>query len=325
MQEQENLPKIELPSKKPNLFHDWWEEMYPREFFHTFKNYFLNHKQFFDEVFNEQWDDKVKPMGFLLTAMALSLVIGSISPWGIDLSKEEEALVPPPPAWQEITTIMGEEDTNKFIEAFNLQEAMTIDDDETRYAAVDSKLREVVGSEYPLNAEQIQNYLVGTEKYGILATRAEYVVLKGKVAHYEESEKTEMNDVLITIFINFIVLWFMLYWLVSHRFFKKANRSSRETVFVFMYGLGMIIFFVYVPFLAISGSEGDWAGYASLVILVVFLILVFKIFAIFKHTHNAGFFSLLKVYILTFFTTALFGLPLLFMKKRKNSALIKSD
>ena len=319
MQDQEQLTKIELPSKKPNLFHDWWEEMYPKEFFLTFKNYFLNHKQFFDEVFNEQWDNKVKPMGFLLTAIALSLVIGSISPWGLDLSEEPVS----PPAWQEMTNIMGEEDNSEFITAFNLQEAMTIVDDNTRYAAVDSILRDVIGTDSALNAKQIQDYLEAKD-YGLLATRAEYVVLKEKVAHNEFLKETEMNDVLLTVLINFFVLWLMLYWLVSHRFFKKANRSSRETVFVFMYGLGMIVFFVYVPFLAISGSEGDWSVYAFFAIIIVFFILVYKIFAIFRHTHNTGFFSLLKVYILTFFTTALFGLPLLFMKKRKKPVLVKN-
>ena len=75
------------------------------------------------------------------------------------------------------------------------------------------------------------------------------------------------------IFLNAFVLWCMLYWLISHRFFKKAKRTSRETVFVFMYGLGMIIFFVYVPFIAISGATDENALVISfLVVLLLFLI-----------------------------------------------------
>ena len=94
MQEQHNLPEVTPSTKKPNLFYDWWEEMYPRDFIHTFKNYFFNHKQFFDEVFLEQWDDKVKPLAFLFTAVGVSLIIGSISPLGL-----KPSIRPPPGLW----------------------------------------------------------------------------------------------------------------------------------------------------------------------------------------------------------------------------------
>lgn len=317
MQDQEQLSSSnsQLPTKKPNLLQDWWEEMYPRDFFLTFKNYFFNHKKFFDEVFNEQWDDKVKPLAFLFTAIGVSLIIGSISPWGLDFSEEP----PQPEAWRQITNNMDSEDVEVFTEAFELEEIDKIQDSIKYFEAVDKRLMDVLGTNEPPSAKELQTYFEEND-YQLLAARAEYVVLKQQVEHNEYVKSTELSEVDQIIFLNAFVLWCMLYWLISHRFFKKAKRSSRETVFVFMYGLGMIIFFVYVPFIAIMGATDENAlGIGFLVVLVLFLIMLYKIFSIFKYTHNTGFFSLMIVYIKTFLASILFGIPLLFMwKKKKN-------
>jgi len=107
----------------------------------------------------------------------------------------------------------------------------------------------------------------------------------------------------------------MFYWLIAHRMFRKTERSSRETVFVFMYGLGMLIFFVYIPFIAIAGaSENHVAtlGFGTLIILGIFLFLLYRIFAIFKYTHSTGFFKLMLVYIKTFFVAGFAGVILFF-------------
>lgn len=313
-QDQLTHPSSELPTKKPNLMHDWWEEMYPRDFLLTFKNYFFNHKKFFDEVFNEQWDDKVKPLAFLFSAIGISLIIGSISPWGLDFSEEP----PQPEAWREITNNMDSEDFEEFTEAFGLEEIDKIQDSTEYYNAVDNRLMEVLGTKLPPSAKELQEYFEKND-FELLAARAEYVVLKQQVDHNEFVKSQEIGEVEQIIYLNAFVLWLMLYWLISHRFFKKAKRTSRETVFVFMYGLGMLIFFVYIPFIAIAGvTDDDILSYSFLVVLVLFLIMIYKIFSIFKYTHNTGFFSLMIVYIKTFLVSVLFGLPLLFMRKKKN-------
>lgn len=303
----------QLPSKKPNLLHDWWEEMYPRDFLLTFKNYFFNHKKFFDEVFNEQWDDKVKPLAFLFTSIGVALIIGSISPWGLDFSEEP----PQPEAWCEITKNMDSEDSNEFIEIFGLHDIYQMQDSITRFEAIDTKLKEDMGLEEPPSAKQLQKYFEEND-YDLLAARAEYVVLKQQVEHDKFIKSQELTEVEQIIFLNAFVLWCMLYWLISHRFFKRAQRKSRETVFVFMYGLGMLIFFVYVPFIAISGATDENALTVSfLIVLLLFLLVLYKIFSIFRYTHNTGFFGLMIVYIKAFFVAVLFGIPLLFMWKKK--------
>jgi hypothetical protein len=327
MKDQDQLATTDpqLPTKKPNLFYDWWEEMYPRDFLLTFKNYFFNHKKFFDEVFNEQWDDKVKPLAFLFSAIGISLIIGSISPWGLDFSEEPA----PKPALEAMLTDtysnMDYNDAEQFKDAFQLQDLMSVEDGQILYDKdhVNAKIMEVTGKKSPLNIEELQEYFTNKD-YTELAARAEYVVLKEKMAHYKYIEETELDEIDQVIILNLFVLWCMLYWLISHRFFKKAYRSSRETVFVFMYGLGMLIFFVYVPFIAIAGlTDDNLLSYSFLVVLVLFLIMMYKIFSIFKYTHNTGFFSLMIVYIKTFLVSILFGLPLLFMRRKKKIGLNK--
>jgi len=312
---QPTVPQNQPSTKKPNLFQDWWEEMYPRDFLLTFKNYFFNHKKFFDEVFNEQWDNKVKPLAFLFTAIGISLIIGSISPWGLDFSEEP----PQPEAWRQITNNMDSEDFQEFTEAFELEEINKIQDSIAYFAAVDARLMEVLGTDAPPSAKELQDYFEN-KQYHLLAARAEYVVLKQQVQHNEYVKSLEVSEVEQIIYLNAFVLWCMLYWLISHRFFKKANRTSRETVFVFMYGLGMLIFFVYVPFIAIMGVTDENAlAISFLIVLLLFLIMMYKIFSIFKYTHNTGFFSLMIVYIKTFFASILFGIPLLFIRRKKNN------
>lgn len=315
MQEQNNLPEVTPSTKKPNLFYDWWEEMYPRDFFLTFKNYFFNHKQFFDEVFSEQWDDKVKPLAFLFTAVGVSLIIGSISPWGLDLSEEPA----PPAAWDEMVATMGEQEVDQFEEVFQLAEFDNIEDDEQYFNLVDQRVMDFTGNSTPVSATQLREYFIDNN-YTLLATRADYIVLQQQVAHEEFKKESEIGEVEQVIILNVFVLWCMLYWLIAHRVFKTTKRTSRETVFVFMYGLGMIIFCVYVPFIAISGALDDNVlAIGFIVVLLLFLFVLYRIFTIFKHTHNTGFFGLMIVYIKTFLVAALFGLPLLFMRKKKKA------
>jgi len=289
--------------------------MYPRDFFLTFKNYFFNHKQFFDEVFSEQWDDKVKPLAFLFTAVGVSLIIGSISPWGLDFSDEPA----PPSAWDEMISTMGEQEVEQFKEVFNLYEFENIEDDEQYFNRVDERLMQITGHNTPLTATQLKNYFE-ENKYDLLASRADYVILKQQAAHVKYQKETEIGEIGQVVILNLFVLWCMLYWLIAHRVFKTTKRTSRETVFVFMYGLGMIIFCVYVPFIAISGALDDNVlAIGFIVVLLLFLFVLYRIFTIFKHTHNTGFFGLMMVYIKTFLIAALFGLPLLFMRKKKKA------
>lgn len=319
-QNQPTVPQNEPSTKKPNLFQDWWEELYPREFLLTFKNYFFNHKKFFDEVFSEQWDDKVKPLAFLFSAIGISLIIGSISPWGLKL--EEEAL--PPEAWQAMSKTMDSEDINEFKDVFGLHELDIIEDSTEYFNEVDIKLMNVMNLEEPPSAKDIQDYFE-KEGYTLLANRAEYVNLKQQVEHDEYVKSQEVGEIVQVVALNAFVFWCMLYWLISHRFFKRANRTSRETVFVFMYGFGMLIFFVYVPFIALMGATDAGALMMnSLIVLVLLLIMTYKIFSVFKYTHNTGFFGLMIVYFKTLLVSILFGLPLLFMRKKKK-ALVKSS
>ena len=314
MQEQNNLPEVTPSTKKPNLFYDWWEEMYPRDFIHTFKNYFFNHKQFFDEVFLEQWDDKVKPLAFLFTAVGVSLIIGSISPWGLDFSDEPA----PPSAWDEMISTMGEQEVEQFKEVFGLYEFESIEDEEQYFNRVDERLMEATGHNSPVTATQLKEYFLLDPPNYLLASRADYVILKQKLDHDKAQKEMEIGEITQVIILNVFVLWCMLYWLIAHRVFKTTKRTSRETVFVFMYGLGMIIFCVYVPFIAISGALDDnILAIGFLVVLLLFLFVLYRIFTIFKHTHDTGFFGLMMVYVKTFLIAALMGLPLLFMRKKK--------
>lgn len=315
MQDQENLPEVTPPEKKPNLFHDWWEEMYPRDFFLTFKNYLFNHKTFFDEVFEEQWDDKVKPMAFLFTAIGLSLIIGAISPWG--LSNEDEPN--PIPALEAMLVDthdnMGFNKTTKFINYFGIQDYCNVVDTVVMYdrEMVNARLEYVTKLTQPLNAEQFQKYFTNNQQYE-LAARAEYLVLKEKMAHQEFLDSTEIGEVWQVILLNLFVLWAMIFWLLSHRFFKKANRTSRETVHVYMYGLGMVIFFYYVPTIAILGAlDANIQSIGLLIISALFIIVLYRIFSIFKYTHNTGFWSLMKVYIKTILLAILYGIPILIL------------
>lgn len=308
MQDQINLPESNLPAKKTNLFHDWWEEMYPRDFLLTFKNYFFNHKRFFDEVFSEQWDNKVKPMAFLFTAIGVSLIIGAISPWGLNLEDEK----PLPKAWDQMISNMDGEDDEVFIAAFGMEEIIQIQDPDQKDLAINNRLREALELEPDeiVTARALQEFFIEHD-LDLLAKRAEYVVLKNQVEHNQFLKDTEIGEIEQVVYLNLFVLWCMFYWLIAHRLFKKADRTSRETVFVFMYGLGMLVFFVYIPFIAISGALDDnflMIGY--LVILLIFLAVLFRIFTIFKHTHNTGFFRLMLVYIKTFFVAGLFGVLL---------------
>jgi hypothetical protein len=314
MLEQNNLPEVTPSTKKPNLFYDWWEEMYPRDFIHTFKNYFFNHKQFFDEVFLEQWDDKVKPLAFLFTAVGVSLIIGSISPWGLDFSDEPA----PPSAWDEMISTMGEQEVEQFKEVFGLYEFESIEDEEQYFNRVDERLMEATGHNSPVTATQLKEYFLLDPPNYLLASRADYVILKQKLDHDKAQKEMEIGEITQVIILNVFVLWCMLYWLIAHRVFKTTKRTSRETVFVFMYGLGMIIFCVYVPFIAISGALDDnILAIGFLVVLLLFLFVLYRIFTIFKHTHDTGFFGLMMVYVKTFLIAALMGLPLLFMRKKK--------
>jgi len=214
---------------------------------------------------------------------------------------------------------MDYEDAEQFKDAFQLENLMSVEDGQILYDkdGVNDKIMEVTGKTSPLNIEELKEYFKDNN-YNELATKADYVILKEKMAHYKYIEETELDEIDQVIILNLFVLWCMLYWLISHRFFKKAKRTSRETVFVFMYGLGMLIFFVYVPFIAIAGvTDDNLLSYSFLVVLVLFLFMLYKIFSIFKYTHNTGFFSLMIVYVKTFLVSILFGIPLLFMRRKK--------
>ncbi|MEH6534972.1 MAG: hypothetical protein V7719_01165 [Psychroserpens sp.] len=318
MQDQNNLPESNPPAKKTNLFRDWWEEMCPRDFVLTFKNYFFNHKQFFDEVFSEQWDNKVKPMAFLFTAIGVSLIIGAISPWGL-----KSEVSPEPAAWDQIIDSMGEQEEYEFMSVFKLQwydEFKTNNppeyDENTNNSLyseyIEQELMTVTGQSTPLTVTQLKDYFEKEEKY-LLASRADYVLLKRQVEHDKEQKELEIGEIEQVVYLNLFVLWCMLYWLIAHRLFKKAKRTSRETVFVFMYGLGMLVFFVYIPFIAIAGASEDHVatlGAGTIIIFGISLFLLYRIFSIFKYTHNTGFFKLVLVYIKTFLVAGLVGLLL---------------
>lgn len=299
-QDQLTQTSSELPTKKPNLMHDWWDEMYPREFLLTFKNYFFNHKKFFDEVFNEQWDDKVKPMAFLLTALALTFVVSSLSPWGF---KDQ-------PEWHQVYENLTETEQEQFLDVLNLQNILDIEDPNAQNESANISLAEIMEGKPPYYAKDLENYFKGKEGLEILTARAEYTNLK-------YSSDNEVGDVALSFTLNLLVIIFIVYWLVTHRFFKPNDRTSRETVMVWMYGMGMLYFFVYIPIIAISEAEGTWSDVLGIIILLLFLFITYKIFAIFKYTHNTGFFGLMKVYIYSAFVVMLFGIPLLFMRKKK--------
>ncbi|SDR85071.1 hypothetical protein SAMN04515667_0830 [Formosa sp. Hel1_31_208] len=307
MKDQNNPPESNLPVKKPNLFRDWWEEMYPHDFIQTFKNYFFNHKQFFDEVFNEQWDNKVKPMAFLFTAIGVSLIIGSISPWGLDFSDEPA----PPVAWREMQKSMSQEERAAFVNAFQLQDFFNLEYDSPQYSqAVDNRLMEYLKSDTLVTATKLKEYFE-SKNMKELALRAHYVVLKQQVEHDKFLKKSEIGEIEQVVYLNLFVLWCMFYWLIAHRLFKRAKRTSRETVFVFMYGLGMLIFVVYVPLIAILGALDDNVlAIGFLLVLLLLIFVLYRIITIFKHTHNTGFFNLMLVYVKTFLVAGLLGVLL---------------
>ena len=300
-QNQLTQPSSELPTKKPNLMHDWWEEMYPKDFLLTFKNYFFNHKKFFDEIFNEQWDDKVKPMSFLLTALALTFVVSSLSPWGF---KDQ-------PQWHEVYNNLTETEQEEFLEVLNIQHILDIEDPIAQDESANNSLSEILDGRPPYYAKDLENYFKENNN-DLLASRAEYTDLK-------YSSDNEVGDVALSFTLNLILIIFILYWLITHRFFKPNDRTSRETVMVWMYAMGMIYFFVYIPIIAFSEAEGTWGNVVLALIVLMFLVITYKIFAIFKYTHNTGFWGLVKVYFFTGFVTILFGIPLLFMRKKKKT------
>lgn len=305
-QNQPTVPQNEPTSKKPNLLYDWWEEMYPRDFLMTFKNYFFNHKKFFDEIFNEKWDDKVKPMAFLLTALALTFVVSSLSPWGF---KDQ-------PEWHEVYLNLTETEQDEFLQVLDLQHILDIEDPDAQNESANISLDSLIGGKPPYYAKDLEKFFEDNNNK-TLAARAEYTDLK-------YSSDNELGDVTLSFTLNLILIIFILYWLVTHRFFKPNDRTSRETVMVWMYAMGMIYFFVYIPIIAFSEAEGTWGNIVMGLILLMFLIITYKIFAIFRYTHNTGFFGLIKVYFFTGFVIILFGIPLLFMRKKKK-ALVKSS
>ena len=184
---------------------------------------------------------------------------------------------------------------------------------------VDQRVKDFTGHSDSVSATQLKEYfLKSIPPDYLLASRADYVILKQKLDHDKAQKDMEIGEITQVIILNVFVLWCMLYWLIAHRVFKTTKRTSRETVFVFMYGLGMIIFCVYVPFIAISGALDDnILAIGFLVVLLLFLFVLYRIFTIFKHTHDTGFFGLMMVYVKTFLIAALMGLPLLFMRKKK--------
>ena len=175
MQDQNSLPESNPSPKKPNLFRDWWDEMYPHDFIRTFKNYFFNHKQFFDEVFSEHWDNKVKPMAFLFTAIGVSLIIGSISPWGLKTDVSMEAV----PGYQIIDSLSQKEKVefnkvfwlptfNEYKNEFDLTENNVRVNDSLYSLYVKNRL-EVVTEYKPLTMSQLKEYL--TDKNPALALK----------------------------------------------------------------------------------------------------------------------------------------------------------
>lgn len=196
---------------------------------------------------------------------------------------------------------MASEDFDVFYRSFDLHDFDRITDSITHHDSIDNRLMKRLGTSLPPTAKDLQDYF---EKEGLtlLASRAEYVNLKQEVEHAQLMKSREFSEIEQIIFMNLFVFYSMFFWLVSHQFFENADRSSRETVFVYLYGLGMLIFFVYIPFIAVAGaSDADILTYLLLIVLAILFIILFKIFAIFRYTHNTGFFSLLTIFIKTFF------------------------
>ncbi|MCB0687579.1 MAG: hypothetical protein KDC53_13685, partial [Saprospiraceae bacterium] len=289
-----------------NILHDWWEEIYPRDFLLTFKNYLFNHKQFFDEVFDEKWDNKVKPMAFLFTAIGLSLIIGSISPWGLTFFDEP----PKPESWNQITTVMDSEDHGVFKQIFGLQDLNRTSDTILYNQLVEDRLKMRLGTANSPTTEDLQSFFE-EEGYSMLAKRAEYINLKSLSDHNQKIKSQELTEIEQIIMINLLVFYAIFFWLVSHQFFSKAQRSARETVMVYMYGLGMLIFFVWIPFLASAGTTNErLPSYLHFIILAILIFLIFKFFSIFRYTHHTGFYGMILIFVKTFFWP-IFMIPIL--------------
>jgi hypothetical protein len=304
-QEKPQANASEQPSG--SLFRDWWEEIYPRDFINTFKGYFRNHKTFFDEVFGEHWDNKVKPIPFFFACITLVFLAGSISPYENPFEEQ--------PTWDEVfDNMLNENEKIEFLTVLGLEEAVNIKDDFSRYVAAEKQIQNVTGvSKRPITAKHLQEYFEKTN-HAPLAARAEYRVLKSKA-------ENELGNLGFTFMLNFFLFYFLVWWRISHRFLKRPHRTPRQTVYVYMYNMSMLLLFVYVPLIFLGDEPGEILVFIPVVALIYIL---YKGVKVFRYTHNVGFGRLLWASILTNLVIVTLFIPLLFMSSKPKVAAEKA-
>lgn len=281
------------PSEKPSgsLIRDWWEEIYPHDFINSFKGYFRNHKTFFDEVFNEHWGNKIKPIPFFFSCVTLVFFAGSISPYENPFEEQ--------PTWVEVYDTLNENEKDQFINAFGLEEIQS-------QGEAMEKIQAALGESKPINAKQLQEYFEkDATKNPTLAARAEYKVLKSKADN-------ELGDLGFTFMLNFLLIYFVIFWRISHRFLKSPHRTPRQTVHVYMYNMSMFLLFVYVPLIFL----GDREDILIFIPFVAMIYIFYKGIKVFRYTHNVGLGRLVWATILTNLVIMTFFIPLLFMSSK---------
>jgi len=307
-------PAVHPPQQDPGgLSKELWEHFYPRDFVATLFAYLKDHRKFFDEVFREQWERKLKPIPFFFASFSIvlliSLVFPSVNPFYID--EEATAL-----SWVDIYNALDNEERNEFLGALGLEEASQKDDILLRTEAMQTRLQEALDLKgNAITGEHLQSYLQQNE-YKSLAIRIENMVLKSK------SEANEVNELMSNEMISTLILIIMLIYLwivgkIFHRFLKVSHRTPKETVYVYLYNYSAFILLNIPASFAGRIKDPMLALFFVLFSLTVVVYAFVKNLKVFRYTHNIGFGRLMWATIKAGLVVLTLGLPLLFMSSEK--------
>jgi hypothetical protein len=168
-------PVVHPPKRDAGgLSKELWEHFYPRDFVSTLLAYLKDHRSFFDEVFREQWERKLKPIPFFFASFSSVLLISLIFPAAHPFAIEETTT----PSWVDIYNALDDDKRYEFISAFGLEEASQEEDIALRTEALQTRLQEALDLQgTAVTGEHLQSYLQ-QHGYEARAMRIENMILK---------------------------------------------------------------------------------------------------------------------------------------------------
>jgi len=318
---------VHPPQQDPGgLSKELWEHFYPRDFVATLFAYLKDHRTFFDEVFREQWERKLKPIPFFFASFSIvlliSLVFPSVNPFYID--EKATAL-----SWVDIYNALDQDKRYEFIGAFGLEEASQEEDIALRTEALQMRLQQALDLQgIAVTGEHLQSYLQ-QNGHEALAMRIENMILKSK----SENKVNEFisNEVMSTVLLSILLIYMWIVGKIFHRFLKVPHRTQKETIYVYLYNYSAFIL-LNIPAAFVNNKTFVRNMVENPLLMMIFALffLTVSVYAfvknlkVFRYTHNVGFGRFMWAGLKAGLVVLTLGVPLLFMssseKNRKEKA-----